>query len=575
MNAEVIKEFLVGLGFKVDDAGLAKFTSSIKGAAIGVTALGAAVTAAATAVTAEVTKIAGEMYELDKLAKRFRATAGSVDEFIDANELLGISQDVSVSSMKNLDRAIMDTSMGMGRAKKVFESLGISIKDASGKIKPTADVMAELQQKFKGMEYGKQLRVMERLGLDPALVKYFNADVEALSKDMADIDKAAGFDLEKSIAESKEYTKTWREAKVEINKWKMLMTKSIESIAVKLMPKMRAQIKSVTDSMVAIRRKIMENLPKAINAVIPVIGMIMRIATAFITVTGRIATGAATIIGWILKISNITHGWVGYIAAAMLAWKYLNLAFLKSPLGLLIALGAAVALLIDDYMTWKEGGESLIDWGGRFGTAMKVVTGVLAGIAFAIASAKIATLAYAIANGIATAATNTWAIAQGIATGVMNAARIAMWLFNAALAANPIGAVVVAIALLIGAGILLVKNWDTVKAWFMSFFDWLLAGFNKIAAWGGKIAGFAKSVAGFGQGANGVAGLGQDINQRPSLAPGPNSAARNHTSSQNVSQNTIINVNGASDPAATAKNVAKEQGRVNSDMTRNMRGATR
>ncbi|MCG5950874.1 hypothetical protein MER83_20630, partial [Acinetobacter baumannii] len=38
------------------------------------------------------------------------------------------------------------------------------------------------------------------------------------------------------------------------------------------------------------------------------------------------------------------------------------LAFLASPIGIVLALAAAIAALWDDYQTWKNGGESLIDW---------------------------------------------------------------------------------------------------------------------------------------------------------------------------------------------------------------------
>lgn len=58
--------------------------------------------------------------------------------------------------------------------------------------------------------------------------------------------------------------------------------------------------------------------------------------------------------------------------------------------------------------------------------------------------------------GFQTAATTAQAGATTAATG-------AQWSLNAALSANPIGAVVLAILALIGVGVLLWKNWDTVK----------------------------------------------------------------------------------------------------------------
>lgn len=551
MSAETIKEFLVGLGFKVDEAGLAKFSAGIASASLRVTALAAATTAAAGAIVAGVQKIAADFDQLDKLATQFRTTADAVNEFIDTAKILGLSDEKSIESLKNLDRAIVDTSMGMGRAKLVFEDLGIKVTDAAGKLKPTTEVMGELAEKFKDMERGKQLRVMERLGLDPALLKVFNGDLAAISAELKAIDEAADFDFETAIVESKAFMQIWRQMQQEIEKWKMLFSKAFESVAVKLMPKFRAQIKSITDSMAAFRKKVMENMPKAIEAIMPIINIIMRVAEAFIKIVARIASGAMIIIGWFLKLNEATGGWAGYILAAAAAWKYLNLSFLATPLGMLLALATAVALLIDDFLTFKEGGDSLIDWGSGFGIVMQGVTAALTGFLAYIALSKAAVIAM-------TVATNAWAAATAIANGIMSAARIAVLLFNLVLYANPIMLVVAAVAALIAAGVLLIQNWDTVKEWFSSFFDWMSAGFSKIAEWGGKVAGMF----GFGGGT-------------PASAPSPQAQAAVAGNGQNVNQQTQIVVQGSSDPAATARAVSGEQGRVNADMARNMRGAAR
>jgi hypothetical protein len=550
MSAETIKEFLVGLGFKVDEAGLAKFSEGIASASLRVTALAAATTAAAGVIVAGVQKIAADFDQMDKLATQFRTTADAIDEFADAAGILGIKEETAVEGLRNLDRAIVDTSMDMGRAKAVFADLGITVKDAAGNLKPTTEVMAELAEKFKGMERGKQIRVMERLGLDPSLLKLFNADMVALRADVEAIDKAAGLDFGQAMAESKAFMEIWRAMQQEIQKWKLLFKTTMESVSVKLMPKFRAQIRAITDAMINFRRKVMDNLPKAIEAIMPIIGVIMRIAEVFIKITARIASGAMTIIGWLLKLNEFTGGWAGYILAAAAAWKYLNLAFLKTPLGMLLSLAAVVALLIDDFLTFKEGGDSLIDWGSGFGIVMQGVTAALTGFLAYIALSKAAVIAMAVA-------TNAWAAATAIANGIMSAARIAVLLFNLVLYANPIMLVVAAVAALIAAGVLLIQNWETVKQWFSSFFDWLLAGFSKVADWGGKVA----SVFGFGG--------------APASAPSPQAQAAVGGSGQNVNQQTQIVVQGSSDPAATARAVSGEQGRVNADMARNMRGAAR
>lgn len=554
MSGEVIKEFLVGLGFKVDEAGLAKFTAGITSATVAVTAMGAATVAAAGAIFAGVKGVAEEYNQLSKLAEQFRTTADAVDEFVDSAKILGMSDEQSIESLKNLDRAIVDTSMGMGRAKLVFEDLGITVTDAAGKLKPTTQVMAELADKFKDMERGKQLRVMERLGLDPALLKVFNADLAALSAELQAIDESVGFDFEQAIAEGKEFTKVWKTLQQEVEKWKMLFSKMYEAIAVKMMPKFRGVMENITTSMIKFRKIVMDAMPNIIATIMPIINVILRVAEAFFTIAGRIASAVASIIGWLLKVNNATDGWAGYILAAAAAWKYLNLAFLKTPIGQLLALAAVVALLIDDFLTFKEGGESLIDWGSGFGIVLQGLTAIMAGFLSYMALAKAATIAM-------TVATSAWSAATAFANGVMAAARIAVLLFNLVLYANPIMLVVAAVVALIAAGVLLIQNWDTVKEWFSSFFDWMVAGFSKIAEWGGKVASF------FGGGGGGA--------PQGSLTPTPQGAAAMNGGAQNVNQQTQIVVQGGSDPNSTAKAVAGQQGRVNADMARNMKGAAR
>lgn len=174
-------------------------------------------------------------FQLEKLATQFRTTADAVDEFADAGQLIGLSQDQTVGGLKALDSAIQDTALGMGRAKMVFEELGITIKDASGKIKPTTAVMAELQEKFKSMEKGTQMRVMERLGLDPALLKLFNTDMGELQARMSKIDEAAGFNFDDAIKSSADFTKATKAMWLEIRTIGMFFEKLRERMNVSFM----------------------------------------------------------------------------------------------------------------------------------------------------------------------------------------------------------------------------------------------------------------------------------------------------------------------------------------------------
>lgn len=132
--------------------------------------------------------------------------------------------------------------------------------------------------------------------------------------------------------------------------------------------------------------------------------------------------------------------------------------------------------------------------------ALKVAT-IAGGYAFTflkgawlqgVAVLKTLRVAYLLTTGATVASTN----ASKAAIIVSKAMTAAQWLFNAAMTANPIGLVIVAIAALTAAGIALYKNWDTVVAFFGSAWDkmknliadfspldWMMSGFNALTNW--------------------------------------------------------------------------------------------
>lgn len=86
----------------------------------------------------------------------------------------------------------------------------------------------------------------------------------------------------------------------------------------------------------------------------------------------------------------------------------------------------------------------------------------------------------------------------GAATAATEAETGAQVGLNAAMTANPIGLVVAAIAALIAAGFLVVKNWDTIKSAFSATWGWIKDRFSDVVGLvsdlGGKIAGAARGM---------------------------------------------------------------------------------
>ncbi len=280
------------------------------------------------ALVAGVKETAAAYDELGKLAARFRSTTEAVDEFRDASALLGISEEKSTGALMALDTAIQDTFLGMGRAKKVFEELGVTITDANGKIKPTTQVMGELAEKLHGMEKGTQIRVMERLGLDPSMLKLFNADFVALQKRMADIDRASGFNLDQAVKRSAEYTKASKGLSLEVNTLKMYLEKLTEGFKVAALP---------------IFTKAMETATKYVKMFVDFLLKHSKFTEGvFIAIAGAIAY---------FLIPAAINGAVA-VWAMIAPFALIGLA--------VAAVGIAFALLYDDIMNFIEGGDSMI-----------------------------------------------------------------------------------------------------------------------------------------------------------------------------------------------------------------------
>lgn len=557
MSGAVIKEFLVGLGFQVDEAGLKKFDDGIKSASLKVAAFGAASVAAAGAVVAFVGSVANKLDAVGDTADRIGTTADELMRLQYVATLSGSSAEAAASAMENLGRIAGEASQGIGRGAKVFADLGLSAKDASGNLKPTTQLLAEVGDKIKDLSRQEQVAVLSKLGIDPSMIGAITGGMQELAAEFDALYKAAGVDLNDAAEASGAFNDA-------LDRLSMTFDAVKTAVAVKFMPQIARGIDTV-------RQFLVQNLPKIIGAVQPIFALILRIAEAFITLAARIGSGIATILGWFVKMNDATDGWAGYLLAAAAAWQWLNLSFLKTPLGMLLALAAVVALLIDDFLTFKEGGDSLIDWGSGFGIVLQGVTAILAGLLAGLVAVKAAIFAKAAAIAFAQSAMTAWTAAVGIFNTVMGVAKIVMGAFNAIMAANPIGLVVLAIAGLIAAGYLLIENWETVKGWFSGFFDWILAGFNKVKEIGGAIAEFF----GFGGGSQNAAKATGANPGPPALAPSPQAAAAVTGGNQNVNQQTQIVVQGAGSPDATARAVAGQQNRVNADMARNMRGAAR
>lgn len=126
--------------------------------------------------------------------------------------------------------------------------------------------------------------------------------------------------------------------------------------------------------------------------------------------------------------------------------------------------------------------EEAKNWVDQNKTALELLGVALGTITALVVAYNAATIAHTIASGAETIAIYAMIGADAVYSAATGAATIATTAFGAAITflTSPIAIVIIAIGALVAAGILLYKNWDTVKQKAIDFGKGLLNEFNKI-----------------------------------------------------------------------------------------------
>lgn len=106
MNEEVIKSFLVSIGYQTDETSLRKFTLSLESVTKKVLSLGAVIAATATAVVTGVKVISGEMERLYYASQRTGETVGNIMSLRYAAGQIGLTADQAQASLEGFTRTL-------------------------------------------------------------------------------------------------------------------------------------------------------------------------------------------------------------------------------------------------------------------------------------------------------------------------------------------------------------------------------------------------------------------------------------------------------------------------------------
>jgi hypothetical protein len=267
----------------------------------------------------------------------------------------------------------------------------------------------------------------------------------------------------------------------------------------------------LTKQMDIFRVKINANMPKILNFLERLVKFIFKAFEGVVLLGTRLWSMLGRVWGVLEKLDDVTGGWSTKVIALIAAWKLFNLAFIATPIGAIITGLVLLLALFDDFMTWAEGGDSLFDWGAWVPAINAVKETFLA----------------------------LWEVIKDLYEVFKN----------------------------LGDALIKVVTLD-----FSGAFDSLLKSGDKLWSLFGNVLDTLVGIGNFQFGVVGglVDSIGSLFGDEKPLGSTGGAAG-----SQNVSQTTQIVVQGASDPGATAQRVSNEQNKVNANMARNMKGATR
>ncbi|HHT2233327.1 TPA: transglycosylase SLT domain-containing protein [Klebsiella michiganensis] len=344
MNAETLKDFLISLGFKVDDAGARKFDAIVTGATLKAIELGSKVELAAASVVAFTAKVSSGLDNLYWASQRTGATVEGIKQIGFAVSQMGGSVAAARGSLESLAQFIR-TSPG---AEGFLNRLGVHTRDASGNMRDMATIFTGVGQRLSSMPYYRANQYAQMLGLDENTLLAMRRGIGEYMGQYNAMKKAIGFNPDQAAAASNRF---------------MTSLRSFGEMAGMARDKIGSNLAGgLAGAIDNLRRQILDNFPKIERTINSVVKGILWMGEAVGRVVYRLIQAAGDIRDWWKGLNDDTKVLIETLGGLLVAWRLLNAAMLASPITWVLALSGAMLVLYDDYKTWKEGGKSLIDW---------------------------------------------------------------------------------------------------------------------------------------------------------------------------------------------------------------------
>jgi hypothetical protein len=314
MAATVLDTFVTKFGFQTDDSGLKKpekRLQAFKASAIHVAgAVGAVLGGGAL-----LNSIANAADETLKFADSVGVAVEEVGKLEFAVQRQGGTNEGLRSSLENINKTIGEVERGTGRGLKAFEDYNLELKKADGTTKTADELLIDLNKRFAGLSKAKQFDLAMKMGIDKGTIRLLQTAPDEVHRLMMEAKQLGVVSRQEA------------EAAAAFNDGLTNITTSLKKIGF---------------TIGAVVFKPLSQFFKLIASGIAIIRKHSRFLMIFLGV-----------------LAALNAGFIITKVVALAAWAAAFAPIILITAGI-IALSAAVALLIDDFIAFKNGQDSLI-----------------------------------------------------------------------------------------------------------------------------------------------------------------------------------------------------------------------
>jgi len=352
------------LSIKPDKASGASAQRFINGVKSGLKAVGVLAGVATAAMGKMIGDTAAAADQYAKMSKQVGISVEGLQQLEFAAKISGTGLGALRTGLQRFARTADDAGQGLKTAQEPFERLGVAFEDGEGKARPLEAMLGDIADKFQQLPDGtrKTALAMKTFGRAGAQL------IPLLNEGSAGVDKLKAEFTELGAEISGDQAKGFEEYNDTMLRVRTMLTGFRNQAVIALLP----QLKKISGQILAwakanrelIKQKLaafMKGMVKFVIALVKVVGFLIKNAKAL--VIGFAAWKAALLA---VALAQKIVAAEGVVAAVKLAAAWLAAAL---PIILMIVLFVALVLVIEDFVAFLTGKESII--GSVFGEAIE------------------------------------------------------------------------------------------------------------------------------------------------------------------------------------------------------------